>query len=73
MTTLGFTRSQVEARTANLLNRLVDDLNEIVKWQRRLAAENSAGTFDGPDFYQGDPEGKARVIGSMDDAMSTSQ
>jgi hypothetical protein len=65
-----FTRQTLEARATDQLNTAISALGNLANLDQRMKAEFAAGTLDGPDFYQGDPEDKANILGMLDQAAA---
>ena len=60
-----FNRAQFESRAADRLELALAALADLNELHTRASAELAAGTFDTPEFYQGDPDDKANILGLL--------
>lgn len=65
-----FTRAGLEQRAADQLNTALAALSNLATLRSRITAELAAGTLDTAEFYQGDVEDKANIVGALDEAYA---
>jgi hypothetical protein len=73
MTTDNFTKANLESTVGQIATDFLLLRDRAEKLRDRCAAELASGTLDLPAFYQGDPNGKSNILGTLDDLHAVYQ